>query len=249
VDYYTSNLSILSVRSLWKIVKRSSPQYNLLARLIIVLAVRLRRRPSPEWALPRPETLLLIPLDAMPEHVRGAMHSTMAAGNAAGFQAMFFAKSPFIGARQGYTAVLLNSAGNVFASIVWMRFDLLKGIKENIRLACHSCFTNGDQWHTGAAEDLMHLSQIIPPNHKMLALPLQSTPQQIIDAHCQRIAAAAGLIRFDRDSLIREQLKSIQQLFDHQVAKGYYVPISPDEVDRLIEQPLEPETHLDFERS
>lgn len=246
MDYYTSNLSIFSIRTLWKVVKRSSPQYNPLARLIIVLAIKFRRTPAPDWASPRPETLPLIPFDALPAHVRSAMQPILETCQAAGFHAMFFAKSLEIGSEQRFTAFLLNSPGNAFASIVWMRLDLVKRVKENTRLSCHSCFTDGTEWHTGAAEDVTHLSQIIPPNHKMLSLPIQSSAQQIIDAHLQRIAAASGLIRFDRDSLLRARLKSIQQTFDFQVAKGYYVPISQSDVARLTDQRPEPEIQLEL---
>ena len=100
--------------------------------------------------------------------------------------------------------------------------------------ACHSWLRSGVQFHTAPAAPEERNPEIVPPKEDIMALPADAQPSYVIDRHRDRIAGRSDVRSFDKDSLMREVLRSSQQIFDYLVAQGIYSPLSDGETERLI---------------
>jgi hypothetical protein len=218
---------------IWRTVWRVAPLNSVPLFLYFLVCKAFGWRPAANHGIERPASLPEIPSEQIPQDVRAALQPCLEDCLRAGFQPAFYLKPPYIGGKQAYSAVLLDPSGLIFATVVWMRLTRGSLTRSTVIIACHSLDLRGNQLTTGPIAPEHWNPELIPPFHEVLRLPIQTRPSDVLATHQVRIESAK-LVRLDRESLSRQVLQSIHQLFDFMVQKGYYVKLSQREIEQLM---------------
>jgi hypothetical protein len=194
-------------------------------------AVGLRHRAN--YGISRVSELSALPDDQIPQHVKQAFAPFAEVCRTYQMQPVRCIRSPCIGNRTVFSSMWLDPAGKTNCSITWIDVRLGALRKTKTLFACHSWLQSGTELHTGAIAPTEWIPELVPPNREMLPLAEDTPTSVAIDRHQERIAGRSDVRSFDVDSLMLEILRDSQELFDYFVARGFYMPLSEAEINRL----------------
>ncbi len=141
---------------------------------------------------------------------------------------------PWIGGKSGALAVWLHPDGEFHCTITCIDIRLGNQHRRQIVFSCHTSLESGLVLHTSPLSPEEWIPELVPPNDEMLGLRPDASPDEVIEAHLQRISRQIGIIRKTAESLMPSIVQESQDHFDFLVAKGIYVPLSSQEAQRLL---------------
>lgn len=237
-DYYTDDITLLPSSAIWKSSCRASIAMapGLFAFFYIRKLLKLPFRPN--YGAPWPETLPIVPIEALSSEARDAFALRFPELAANGFELAFCLETPFIGTKWGASAVFLSNDGICYATLVWLKLRLRGFERSETTFACHSSLSNGEVISTAPVRQAIWIPELIPPGVDLTRLPETTTPDQVIHSHLQRLGTLEGASRvLDQNSLREQMHETAQKLFEHLVGKGFYRQLKPSEVAQLQSVP------------
>ncbi len=234
MTYYTDDITCMPAAVIWRATFNASPPLSVPLFLYFVFRKLVGWRFRAQYGVPRPQELESHHADDVPNEVHDAFARYTDAVRQARYRLLFFFRTPYIGARESYTAVYLSEDGTVWITLVWLHMWNRNADRARVVFGCHSKLETGVYLHTGSMSYESRIPQIIAPTHDMLFLPIHATNEEVIAQHMRRIEGKKDVIRFDAESLRREIIRAAQEVFDFQVRNGVFAELTPGEVNRLI---------------
>ncbi len=231
--YYTDDITLVPNYAIWRTLRRGSFLMALPMFAYFSLRKLLRWRYSANYAVARPDLIPKVSQESVPAEVLNALMPTVETCEAAGFSVITWARGEHIGNKQSYSVLMRHETGLVAAMAVWFRIQLGQQINQRVVFGCHSFDESGVQLSTGVVADHDWISEMIPPNQHTFRLAAATSDATVIEAHLDNVAARADLMEFDSESLEQQLLVKSQELFDHMIERGFYVPITTAELKRL----------------
>lgn len=233
-DYYTDDITLLPTSAIWKSSCRASIAMapGLFAFFYIRKLLKLPFRPN--YCAPWPETLPIVPIEALSSEARDAFALRFPELAANGFELAFCLETPFIGTKWGASALFLSNDGKCYATLVWLKLRMRGFERAETTFACHSSLTSGEVISTAPVRQAIWIPELIPPGVHLMRLPENTPPEQVLQSHRQRMQSLASAPRvLDQNSLRVQMHQTAQQLFEHLVGKGYYRKLKPLEMSYL----------------
>jgi len=139
----------------------------------------------------------------------------------------------WIGNKSGLFSIWLDAPGMVYCTATWIELRLGEHRRTRVVFSGHSELASGVELHTGPLAPEDYIPEMIPPDQELLPLPVDTKPSDVIGRHRERIAARRDLVCFDAVSLMTNMTRRSQRLFDYLVTRGFYSPLTIEEVERL----------------
>jgi hypothetical protein len=232
--YYTDDITCMPTAAIWRASLRASPLLCVPVFLYFMFRKMVGWRSPARYGIPRPLELEQPHATDVPREVHAAFARYIEAVLQAKFRFLFFFRTPYIGAREGYSAVYLHENGTVWITLVWIHLWTRSVDRARVVFGCHSKRPTGVRLHTGPIAEENRIPQLIPPTDEMLYLPIHTRTEEVIAQHLRRIEGEKDLIRFDAETLRRELVQAGQEILDFQVSIGLLTELTPAEVNRLI---------------
>ncbi len=192
--------------------------------LILATLKILRRRFPAKVALPVVVTVEVVDPQAQQPELLGALAEPIKACESAGRTLRLWYKMPTIGPIEGLAAALVSRDGYSVATALAAQAD---SAQREVKLVLVSRLRNGRFLTTGPGNSLLDP----PPEVDALRIPGASYAR-LIEAHDRRVDSRRGDLAPCGD--VRELLRNHEQrAIDANVARGVYVPASPQEVAML----------------
>jgi hypothetical protein len=232
--YYADNVVAMPIAALWRASLSAAPLFCLPLFLYFLFRKMVGWRFPAHYGIASPVAHEELRAAEIPREVHEAYARYTDAVFHAGCRFLFFLRSHFIGAREGYSAVYLHESGLVWVALAWIHFWIGSRDRSRVVFACHSRRRSGIRLHTGPVPEESRLPQLVPPMDEMLYLPMHTSTEEVIAEHLCRLKGEKDLVRFDAETLRQELVQSAQDIIDFQVSKGYYIELTAAEVNRLI---------------
>jgi hypothetical protein len=232
--YYTDDITTMPTAAIWRASLNASPLLCVPVFLYFLFRKLLGWRFRARYGTSRPQELEHPRAADIPQEVHHAFARYIDAVLQAKYHFLFFIRTPYIGAREGYSAVYLDETGTVWITLVWIHLWTRSVDRARVVFGCHSKRPTGVRLHTGPIAEEHRIPQMIPPTDEMLYLPIYTVNEEVIAQHLRRIEREKDLIRFDAETLRREIIHAAQEIFDFQVGIGVLTELTPAEVNRLI---------------
>jgi hypothetical protein len=205
---------------------------KVLAFCFIVVRKLLRVPFRPNYGIPCPETLEQVAWEDLPDYVQGAITPSVEAFKTHGLWLLWYTAAPFIGGKEGYSAVFLHRDPTIAATVVWFRIKLGTLEQSQDVVSCRTHLRDGRHLHTTSAPDATFGISIA--DEEIVHLPNASVAD-IIESHEHRMRSisSAEKLLFHESTLFDETVVHARSIFDQLIYQGVYAPLKEADVRRL----------------
>lgn len=234
VQYYRDDITTLPTSAIWRMARRQGLAFCAISFPFLLLRKALGWRFKAFQGTRRPNEL---PPMVDSESLAQARRDFSVYENTCleyGLELVRTFRPPWIGGKSGVFAVWLHPEGEFYCNITRIDVRLGNQHRRQIVFSCHTSLESGLVLHTSPLSPEEWIPELVPPNDEMLALRPDSSPDEVIEAHLQRIGGRTGIIRKTAELLMPSIVQESQDHFDFLVAKGIYVPLSSQDAQRLL---------------
>jgi hypothetical protein len=232
-EWHTDGVTLYPATLIWRNSRRMGVVAGPLIFAFLLLRKAIGWRFRASYGTVRPDRLRLVSIEQVPLEVREQLPLFVEACRDAGFSPCFIWKPAFIGGRQALNVVLLDADARTFATIIWFRISVRGRVAERVVFACHSVTAEGLNFDTGTLPAAERHPELIPADRDLVTVPLETPPSRLIAMHRERLKDRRGFVTFDCESLKAHVLKETQANFDWRCERGFLVPLSPEDAERL----------------
>ncbi len=229
--YFRTDVTQLTYAELWRISSRLSGFLNGCARKFFGVV-----RP-PLSATRHDESINEVPLDAVPAAARRVFMPHIDDLEDAGARLAFYHQIHGTANMAGFAAVLLPPEGDATITLTWVRVRIATPGKETSTCVVTSRLEDGTFFST-----TNHRRQFNSPPGFMAQRFLRAGPVELLRRHREALAGLASPARSvpDVETAKAQLIDARRVLFDWQVARGVWVPLTPRE-QVLLGLPLDDE--------
>lgn len=209
---------------------------NVLAYSVLCLRKILSWRARPSIAFTHGQDLYLSS-DQVSDDARRKMQPIVEAALALGFRVRAIRTMPHIGNANVFIAELVSSDGRVYLPVYYTRVWNRSVVQEVVVYCLFSQLVDERILLTLSRRQQIEL----PPQIEVAQFP-RATPAQALAEHIQRLASVDIPVRLlDDEPALQQFIATYDRLVaDFQINRGFYSPVSPADVDRLMAVPNQP---------
>ncbi|MCI0357445.1 MAG: hypothetical protein L0211_03045 [Planctomycetaceae bacterium] len=238
--YYTENLFGLSYWRLFKVTAMQSVAGALIVFPVVAFRKLIRWKFRPTSAQQRPAEFDLVSPAEFPADAGAAVAPLVGVAVSAGFEVVLCHRKSVIGRKREYTVLLVEPTGRMAVEITWIWQGVGQIENAQVTFTCESKLAGGRELNTLANPMIEALREFLPEWVEFQFLPDGTPPNVVLATHRQAISDRGDGAAVPRPQWIAGYLASAQRAFDHFIARGMLVPISPAEVKRLRAIDAEP---------
>jgi hypothetical protein len=235
VTYYTDDLTRVPLALLFRLTWKNPLAFVYVAiRRLLKMPFTANIGTARVDSLGELESLCELEWEQIPNEARREMETRVADFARHGLPISFCAKGADIGNKRSYGVTLIDRTGGVYATLTWFQIRVGTLERTGTVAACHSRLTDGRGIHTSAGgESALRHRYLLPPGEVVEILPSDTATSALLVRHQERLTGLGAVVDMSGSMLKAEVLKAHQRIIDRAVEMGQFVPLGPEDVDRL----------------
>lgn len=231
--YYSVNLFHWPIVFMFKWAWRHNPIVVILLWPLLLLMRFPGLRPKVTFGIRYPDELPIVDLDSIPREARVPLDKRIEECTDLGFGDAMTYSLEALGEYEHYEVVMIHETGIYAMQIRWYRLTSNGVTEQDCEVYCSSALKQGGGLSSAALSKSSDVPEFVLKDVQRRVYPETTTIAELFEYHRQSIPATAVLREFDKRTYADYLLQRSQQLVDQLLAEGFYLELSPKQIERL----------------